>query len=631
MQMSKAEPYPTLRGIQEPPRIQMTSFHPPKLLHRIVLGNLLVAALLCFAAWLGVHANYRADMDLGIAVTRHQARSLSLELAAEVRLVENALSSIASRYLARSSDGLPAANSTLYEMLHEQRALIPFVTALRTTDRAGQVLLTPSEIDAPFSVADRAYFAQARETDRMVVSEPLISHSFGKWSIVLARRLLSDDHQFQGIVYAIVAADHFHQLFQRQSFGTDSAMSLRTDQALLVARYPAASQDAEAGIGQATVTTEYHLAVSRSPEEGWYITPTLMDGVERITAYHRLPGYPLTVFTGLGTETYMAMWRASAWRAWSLAGLCIVLIALGSVALYRLQQREHRIRKEQELVIDNDLIGMARLRERKIVWTNPAMRRLLKRPAAALHGASTRTLYPDEASYQRIGEKAYASLLARGKFHAQFQMRNADGNLLWVDASGTLLNEEESLWILVDIDALKRGEQAANHLANHDALTGLANRRALEETLNRELAGGQRVAVCFMDLDGFKQVNDTQGHDAGDEVLRVVAARLVAQARADDCVARLGGDEFVVLLCGLQTAEEAMSVMKRCMDAVRQPIALQGGVMVQVGSSIGISVSMEGSSTAALLQNADEAMYAAKHAGKGRIVRHSDLSQEPGT
>ncbi|QOQ84171.1 MULTISPECIES: sensor domain-containing diguanylate cyclase [Comamonas] len=606
----------------------MTSFRSHKLLHRIVLGNLLVAALLCFATWLGVHANYRADMDLGVAVTRHQARSLSLELAAEVRLVDNALSSIASRYRARSLDGLSAANFALYEMLQEQRALIPFVTALRITDSAGEVLITPSEIDVPFSVAERAYFAQARETDRMVVSEPLISHSFGKWSIVLARRLQAEGGQFQGIVYAIVAAEHFHQLFQRQSFGTSSAMALRTDQALLVARYPAASQDADAGIGKAAVSSEYHQAISRNSEEGWYITPTLIDGVERITAYHRLPGYPLTVFTGLGTEAYMAMWRASAWRAWGLAGLCIALIALGSVALYRLQQRERRIRKEQELVINNDLIGMARLRERKIVWTNPAMRRLLKQPAVALQGASTRMLYPDEASYRRIGEKAYGSLLARGKFHAQFQVQNAEGKLLWVDASGTLLNAEESLWILVDIDALKRGEQAANHLANHDALTGLANRRALEETLNQELADGQMLAVCFMDLDGFKQVNDTQGHDAGDEVLRVVAARLTAQARAGDCVARLGGDEFVVLLSGLHTPGEAMSVMKRCMEAVRQPIALNGGVMVQVGSSIGISISTADSSSANLMQSADEAMYSAKHAGKGRIVQHSDLSQD---
>lgn len=608
-------------------RIQMTSLRSHMLLRRIVLGNLVVAALLCFATWFSMHANYRADMDLGIAVTRHQARSLSLELAAEVRLVDNALSSIANRYRTRSFEGLPTANLALYEMLQEQRALIPFVTALRTTDSKGEVLITPSEIDEPFSVGDRDYFAQARTTDQMVVSEPLVSHSFGKWSIVLARRLLSEDGSFQGIVYAIVASEHFHDLFQRQSFGSSSAMALRTDQALLVARYPGASQDAETGIGKATVSPEYHRAIARDREEGWYITPTLLDGVERITAYQRLQGYPLTVFTGLGTEAYMAMWRASAWRAWALTGLCILLIALGSVALYRLQQREHRIRKEQELVINNDLIGMARLRERRIVWTNPALRRLLKQPASALHGASTRMFYPDDASYRLIGEKAYASLLARGKFHKQFQLQASDGKRFWVDASGTLLNADESLWIFVDIDALKQGEQAATHLANHDALTGLANRRALEDTLTQELTSGQMVAVCFMDLDGFKQVNDTQGHDAGDEVLRVVSARLTAQARAGDCVARLGGDEFVVLLANLHTPGEALSVMQRCMDAVRQPIALHEGIMAQVGISIGISVSTAGSSTATLLQSADEAMYAAKHAGKGRIVQHADLQQ----
>ncbi|MEG2047207.1 MAG: sensor domain-containing diguanylate cyclase [Comamonas sp.] len=603
----------------------MTSPRSSQLLRRIVLGNLLVAALLCFATWFSMHANYRADMDLGVAVTRHHARSLSLELDAELRLVDNALSSLASRYRTRSLDGLPAANLALYEMLQEQRALIPFVTALRTTDREGEVLTPPSEIDEPFSVADRAYFAQARVTDQMVVSDPLVSHSFNKWSVVLARRLQSDDGSFQGIVYAIVAAEHFHQLFQRQLFGPHSAMALRTDQALLVARYPAGNQDAEAGIGKATVSPEYHRAINHNREEGWYITPTLLDGVERITAYQRLPGYPLTVFTGLGTEAYLAMWRASAWRAWGLTGLCIALIALGSVALYRLQQRERRIRKEQELVIDNDLIGMARLRDRKILWTNPALRRLLKQPATALQGASTRMIYADDATYQLIGEKAYGSLQARGKFHTQFQLQTADGKLLWVDVSGTLLNTEESLWIFVDIDALKQGEQAANHLANHDALTGLANRRALEDTLNQELASGRMVAVCFMDLDGFKQVNDTQGHDAGDEVLRVVAARLMTQARAGDCVARLGGDEFVVLLSSLRAPEEALSAMRRCIDAVRQPIALQDGIMAQVGISIGIAISTEGCPAATLLQRADEAMYAAKQAGKGRIVQYAEL------
>ena len=602
-------------------------------LRRIVLGNLLVAFLLCLANGLSMHANYQAYMELGVAVTRNQSRSLGLELTAELRLVDNALSSIASRFRTRSIDGLPAAQSALEETLQEQRALIPFVTALRTTGPDGQVLLVPSEVTEPFSIESRPYFEQARHTDQMVVSSPLVSLSFDKWAIVLARRLQDADGGFQGVVYAVVAAEHFQRLFSRQSLGPDSAMALRTDDARLVARFSANQPDSEEGLGDDLVSAQYHAALRRNPEHGWYITPTLLDGVERITAYQRLTNYPLTVSTGLGTETYLAMWRASARRAWGLTGLCVLLIALGSVSLYRLQARERlaKIRmtellKEQQLFIDNDLIGIARLRERKVLWTNQALQRLVKRSAGDLQGAPIRIIYADEAIYQQVGEQAYAALRAAGKFHTQIQLLSSDGQTLWVDVSGARLNDDESLWIFVDIDGLKRDEQTAQHLASHDALTGLANRRALEQTLEQALAAPAAsaqalVAVCFMDLDGFKLVNDTHGHDAGDEVLQVVAARLKAQARASDCVARLGGDEFVVLLAGLGSTQEAVEIMERCLAAISQPIRLQHGAVVQVGASLGVALSLAaGESAAQLLQLADEAMYAAKRAGKGRIV-----------
>jgi hypothetical protein len=167
-----------------------------KVLRRLVLGNLLVASLLGLATWLGLRANYQADLDLGVAVTRHQARSLSLELTAEMRLVDNALSTIAGRYRSRGLEGADVAALTLYEVLQEQRGLVPFVTALRVTDARGQVMLTANEEEPAFSVADRAYFERARFSDQMVVSDPLVSHSFHKWAIVLARRLQSGDGEF---------------------------------------------------------------------------------------------------------------------------------------------------------------------------------------------------------------------------------------------------------------------------------------------------------------------------------------------------------------------------------------------------------------------------------------------------
>jgi diguanylate cyclase (GGDEF)-like protein len=602
-----------------------------KVLRRLVLGNLLVASLLGLATWLGLRATHQADMDVGVAVTENQARSLSLELTAEMRLVDNALASVAHHFRHRASEEGQRSALSLYEVLQEQRGLVPFVTALRLTDAKGRVIQLSNEDEPSFSVVDRDYFLQARQTDRMVVSDPLISHSFHRWAIVLARRLQASDGSFQGVVYAVVSADHFRKLFRRQSFAADSAIALRTDKDLLVARFSAADPQSVVGIGSALVSDEYHRAMARNREHGWYITPTLLDGVERITAYQRLGGYPLTVFTGLGTEKYMTLWRASAWRAWALTGTSMLLIALGSVSLYLLQKRERVARievsellRQQELFMDNDLIGMARMRDRKLLWTNQAMQRMLQRPASELLGVSVRIIYADEHAYLRAGDQAYEALRLRGKFHTQMQLQTRDGGLLWVDASGAALANEESLWVFVDIDTLKRGEQAAQHQALHDALTGLANRRALQQRLAHELvAAGPAegfLAVCFMDLDGFKQVNDSQGHDAGDEVLRIVGRRLLAQARPADCVARLGGDEFVVLLLGLHGPEDALPVMQRCLASVQQPIRLQNGESVQVGASIGIVLGHAGDHAMDLLQQADEAMYAAKHAGKGRIV-----------
>lgn len=109
-----------------------------KVLRRLVLGNLLLGGLLALATWLSLRANYQADLDLGVAVTRHQARSLSLELTAEMRMVDNALATIAGRYRGRSQESPGEAAIVLYDLLQEQRGLIPFVTALRVADARGR-------------------------------------------------------------------------------------------------------------------------------------------------------------------------------------------------------------------------------------------------------------------------------------------------------------------------------------------------------------------------------------------------------------------------------------------------------------------------------------------------------------
>jgi diguanylate cyclase (GGDEF)-like protein len=155
--------------------------------------------------------------------------------------------------------------------------------------------------------------------------------------------------------------------------------------------------------------------------------------------------------------------------------------------------------------------------------------------------------------------------------------------------------------------------------ATRDALTGLANRRAFESELASSVIGKRSTdtsGVMFLDLDGFKKINDEHGHKAGDEVLVETAQRLLQSVRGGDTVARLGGDEFTVLLRGVHNKDEAAIVAERILAAMRQPMRLSSGVDVHPTPSLGIALASENTDPATLLKDADAAMYEAKRAGK---------------
>ena len=176
--------------------------------------------------------------------------------------------------------------------------------------------------------------------------------------------------------------------------------------------------------------------------------------------------------------------------------------------------------------------------------------------------------------------------------------------------------------VTTDIHQLVSQKQMLERVAHYDALTLLPNRTLLADRLRQSLALAQRqqtlLAVCYLDLDGFKQVNDSQGHGAGDLVLQVVAQRLLGFLRASDTAARLGGDEFVVLLGGLATPDGLPPLLQRLLAAIGEPIAIPG-VDAVVAASIGVALyPQDATEPDTLLRQADMAMYAAKAAGKNR-------------
>jgi diguanylate cyclase (GGDEF)-like protein/hemerythrin-like metal-binding protein/PAS domain S-box-containing protein len=174
--------------------------------------------------------------------------------------------------------------------------------------------------------------------------------------------------------------------------------------------------------------------------------------------------------------------------------------------------------------------------------------------------------------------------------------------------------------VFSDISQLVIKRRNIDHVANHDSLTGLPNRRLLSERLRMAISHatrqGSTLAVCFLDLDGFKQVNDQFGHASGDEVLREVAQRLLGVVRSDDTVLRLGGDEFVLLLGNLKCQTDHQELCDRLLQAVAQPIVFENQP-VHLSASIGITLfPHDDSDPEALIEHADQAMYHAKLAGK---------------
>jgi diguanylate cyclase (GGDEF)-like protein/PAS domain S-box-containing protein len=181
------------------------------------------------------------------------------------------------------------------------------------------------------------------------------------------------------------------------------------------------------------------------------------------------------------------------------------------------------------------------------------------------------------------------------------------------DAAGNVVG---LLGITRDINELKRAEMTLEHLATHDTLTGLPNRFLMFDRLNQLLVRAERYkvsfAILFIDLDGFKRINDSRGHDVGDLVLRGVAERLTGSLRAADTVARIGGDEFVILADALRAGPDAIALADKIRTAVGTPFALPGGdAAVTVSIGIGLYPD-DGRDAEGLLRAADVAMYRAK-------------------
>jgi diguanylate cyclase (GGDEF)-like protein/PAS domain S-box-containing protein len=326
----------------------------------------------------------------------------------------------------------------------------------------------------------------------------------------------------------------------------------------------------------------------------------------------------------------------------SLVGGLLLLLVLG-LALERVRRRASLDRRVREIerrseeriralvehaadvvtVVDGD---------RTVTWQAPSVQRLLGGdPSDRLGRDVLELVHPEDAP--RVQRRLERCLAGGGTQTVALRVSHVDGS--WVHVEAIIDDRRHDpavaglLVSLRDIGERRALEERLRHQAFHDPLTGLANRTLFGQRLDDALATAdeQALAILFLDLDDFKTINDSLGHEAGDELLRIVARRITSVLRTEDLASRQGGDEFAVLLCDIADERAALVVAQRLAEVLEPELELAGRSL-SVRASIGLVMAQAGANADELLRNADMAMYSAKGHAKGGIrVFEDELHQ----
>jgi diguanylate cyclase (GGDEF)-like protein/PAS domain S-box-containing protein len=331
-----------------------------------------------------------------------------------------------------------------------------------------------------------------------------------------------------------------------------------------------------------------------------------------------------------GSEQWLR-WAVSPWRneAGDIGG--VIVIVEDVTPRKRAEQRArlaHAVFESmQEGLFVTDLSG-------RMVAVNPAFRAIMEYSEAELIGQHLRMMRSgrhDSAFYDTI----WKNIRLAGSWRGEVWNRRKSGEISpqWIGLSTVHDEQGEPQYyvgVCADIGRMQNAMSHLQYLAHHDPLTGLANRSLLSlrlrHTIERARRDGGKCAVLYLDLDGFKLVNDRLGHEAGDALLRRVARRMSRQLRDIDTLARLGGDEFVLVLEQMAANADAEAVARAIIDRLTRWFRLNDGNKVSIGVSIGISVyPADGADAETLIRRADLALYQAKSCGRGTLRFAGDV------
>ena len=615
-----------------PPRLPASSQAPWRHNSLIALGLL---ALLTYAALVagGLMFAHEREVEFASRNLENLGRVLEGHAHSTVDKIDTILLATQLQ-LNETITGEPRDRSSINTTLGRYLALINEQSqSLRVADASGRFIHDASGVIAPARIDDRDYFRQNREqpAGKLVISEPLFARITHNWVITLSRRLDDSAGQFSGLVQAAVRAEYFQDFFASLNLGPGQSVTLIDAQRRLIARYPAAPEM----LGQPLASERLIGMIGRGETHARYTTKSAVDGVERLYVVRRVGDYPLYVLVGHAESAYLANWYSQ--LSWGVLSIVLLTLVLSGwiIVWLRTYDRAREIAQDmtrayattfrRTRALLDSLPDPAWLsdRERRLIAVNDAYAALAGAPAEDILGQTVEQVWPAEAA-RPLAELDNAALTQQCQQKHQDSQQLATGERRHFEYVATPVFDEAGelagvAGVARDITQLHDDQERIRHLAEHDLLTDLPNRALLATHMASALAetlGPQaQIALLFLDLDNFKNVNDTLGHEIGDQLLLQVAQRLTACLDHRDTISRQGGDEFAILIRGYGTPARLAVIAQRLNDALVQPFSVASHEL-RVGASIGISTyPQDGQDIGSLLKNADTAMYQAKGAG----------------
>jgi diguanylate cyclase (GGDEF)-like protein/PAS domain S-box-containing protein len=560
------------------------------------------------------------------------AREMPAESAAELIATYEA-------QLARSINGIEQTLKVLKYSAERQGAhgalpelqahgLLPsgLVFAVSIVDAQGDTVASnPAAPSINVGQQDYFRFHQQHRSSYTFISQAMRDDANKDWHLHFTRRLDDRHGEFAGVVIVEVEPSYFTSGYERSRLGEQGVLGLVGDDGVVRALRVGDKQSFGQRFDLAALQAHPGMPLASS----W-------DGVPRYTAVRQLAGLRLSAMVGLSEQEQMAGFavkrRELLWEAVMASALLIILAALVWAWVWQGAKARRRVRRAQETYAaasesNMDAFFVLRaIRNRdgvvvdfKFSAVNSRAEQLTGHSRNELRAQTLCSWMPAARHNGMFGQLVRTTL--QGGVHQE------EGPNLMPQLHAEWLHwqvvgvEGGVVAIVRDISERKRAEERIYHMAHHDTLTGLPNRSLICDRLEQSLAHAERnkesVLVAFIDLDSFKLVNDTLGHNAGDELLKQVAERMVGCVRREDTVGRFGGDEFVLVLPHVNDNPHVLApLLNKILEAVVQPIVLEGQ-KVQVSCSIGVAVyPRDGRDTDSLMMHADAAMYRAKESGK---------------